>query len=84
MASGVRAARCAFSGPDLGVVARVSMTAPFTILSPYDGPPRADGAGLPEPRGPLTEQQLSSGLPARAWKTMSWADALRSPSIGVL
>src|SRR5688572_18129013 len=38
----------------------------------------------PSPRGPLTEQQFSSGLPARAWNTISWADALRSPSIGVL
>src|SRR5688572_13462819 len=38
----------------------------------------------PSPRGPFTEQQFSSGLPARAWKTISWAEALRSPSIGVL
>src|SRR5688500_15485206 len=39
---------------------------------------------IPNPRAPLTEQQFSSGLPARAWNTMSCALALRVPSIGVL
>src|SRR5205085_5544529 len=50
-----------FSGSDSRVVARVTMTAPFTILSRYgDDRPRARGAVLPEPRGPLTESLFTA------------------------
>ena len=39
---------------------------------------------IPRARGPFTEQQFSSELPSRAWNTISWALALRTPSMGVL
>src|SRR4029453_2436502 len=39
---------------------------------------------MPSPRGPFPEQQFNSGEPSRAWNTISCADALRTPSIGVL
>ena len=44
----------------------------------------AHSLSIPSTRGPFTEQQFSSGVPARAWKTMVWALASRVPSIGVL
>ena len=44
----------------------------------------AQSLSMPNPRGPFTEQQFSSGVPSRAWNAMWWADATRTPSIGVL
>src|SRR5688572_5327224 len=45
---------------------------------------RAHSVSMPQPRGPFTEQQFSSGVPWRDWKTIEWAEASRTPSIGVL
>jgi hypothetical protein len=52
-------------------------TVPASIIT-------AHSESMPRARGPLTEQQFSSGVPARAWKTMVCAEDSRTPSIGVL
>ena len=45
----------------------------------------AQSQSIPTARGPLTEQQLSSGCPGRAWNAVeSLGLAMRVPPIGVL